>query len=280
MASLNLSTSDTKLFFYKPTYTKYSNRNSLLSEFVKLFGAEEISFTERNGIIMNTVEPLCDARLIDIEYLGKEYVSNSLTNNDIILFLAKNDGNRINTRNFLSALSLVFRNNDTVEIDVLVSLIVYKYGGSNLLTYLLNAMRESGIRLCVLKSLNTSFTFYQRYGFTYLGRKTKKNTNSNTKELYFGFDTFTDKTPAIKRIIENPTAINHIRRKVPFHIAQPVNVNVLEQFIVNQNMNNNVNLRSIPVNIMTKRKQGTRNNKNNPRWYIKKNKKNNKSKNN
>jgi hypothetical protein len=271
MASLNISSRNTKLFIYKPTYTKYSNTELLFNQFVESFNAEQLSFQERNHIIKKTVLPLCNAGYVGKPYLLPEYIDESLTNNEIIIFLTKNDNENdtVNTSNFISLLTLRFLNKDTVEIDVLTSVIIYKYGGSNILTYLLRAMRESGIRLCILKSLNTSFKFYQRYGFTYLGRKT----NKNTTELYFGFDTFTDKIPDLKNITINKTVINHIRSTGTMPVSNIFNnVGELEEFIINKNINNNVNFRRIPVNIMNKRKEGTRNNKNNPRWYIKKNK--------
>ncbi len=100
----------------------------------------------------------------------------------------------------------------------------------------------------------------------------------NTTELYFGFDTLEDKIPDLKNITLNRSVITQIENIKPMPVAKMLNVNELEQFITNQNINNNINIRSIPTNIITRKQEGTRNNKNNPRWYIKKNKKNNKSK--
>ncbi len=270
MASLTPSIK-TKLFFYlKSTSDQimHTLANVLLSNNVT-----KLSFTQRNNVILNTITPLCEGGYIDKTFLGTEYITDSLTNKDLVVFLTKDDGNLPNTGNFISAMSLVYINDNMIEIDILVSMIIYKYGGSNLLTYLLTAMRESEIRLCILKSLNTAFTFYQRYGFTYLGRKTKKTTNINTTELYFVFDTIKDKIPSIKGIILNESIITHIIKKTLKPVRKILNVNELEQFITNQNIDNNVNIRSIPTNIITRRKEGTRNNKNNPRWYIKKNNK-------
>jgi hypothetical protein len=115
--------------------------------------------------------------------LHPKFIRSSCEKSNIVIYLQRNDNpgklpELVKTLGFLTA---KVRENNTLELELIGTSMIYKGCGSNLMNTFLQSARTGGFEHCYLYTLLSPFQFYQKVGMTYLGH-TRGNANTVPKD--------------------------------------------------------------------------------------------------
>jgi hypothetical protein len=134
------------------------------------------------------------------------FIQSSCRNSNIVIYLQRNDNpgrlpELIKTLGFLTA---KVRDNNTLELELIATSLIYKGCGSTLMNTFLQSARDSGFESLYLYSLLSPLPFYQNLGLTYLGH-TRGDTNAKRKDyMIMNLQTNDIKDFDIRKIIFDP----------------------------------------------------------------------------
>jgi hypothetical protein len=124
-----------------------------------------------------------DRGVIGRKQLHPKFIRSSCEKSNIVIYLQRNDNpgrlpELVKTLGFLTA---KVRGNNTLELELIGTSIIYKGCGSNLINTFFQSARNAEFEHCYLYTLLSPFQFYQKIGMTYLGH-TRGNNNTAPKD--------------------------------------------------------------------------------------------------
>lgn len=179
------------------------------------------------------------------------FIRSSCETSNIVIYLQRTDNpskipDLTKTLGFMSA---KVRENNTLELELIATSIIYKGCGANILNTFLASAKNAGFDHCYLYSLLSPFPFYQHQGFTYLG---SMKGNRQKDYLYIDLQTNTIKPSNLSSIrfdppkpgttIKNPMhheLMEFMAPNTPFENVQPSNLARLSNFRTNRKRDKN-----------------------------------------